>query len=251
MKTGHVFVSHSDRNRAQADALVAELEARGLPIWIAPRDVRPGLNFVQETEQAIEDCGAFLVIVTEDSNASKFVHSETGMAFELGKPIFPVRLSPIKPAKGLTLALGLQHWTDAFGPGRSRNVGRLAEELARSAPEVPPSAHGLDVILSSEAGGRPKQDRAVVWSFAIVILALVALALILSVGQYRDRSPYGAVTDVTNRVSEGTEPERNAPVGTDPPYVGNPDAALANRADAMGNAVQNDLDAAESNIPGI
>ena len=128
---GHVFVSHSSDNRELASDLAAFLEARGVRIWIAPRDVRPGMDYSEQLQLAIENAVAFVVLVTDMANKSPYVRAETEMAFSTHKPIFPVRISDIQPAAGLALFLKIRHWTDAYGASRSANLDRLSQELQR------------------------------------------------------------------------------------------------------------------------
>jgi hypothetical protein len=138
-KAGHVFVSHSSDNRELATELAAFLEARGLRVWIAPRDVRPGMDYSEELQLAIENSCAFIVLVTDMANKSPYVRAETEMAFSGHKPIFPVRTSDLQPAPGLAFFLKIRHWTDAFGKSRSDNLDRLVRELqALSAAAAPP-----------------------------------------------------------------------------------------------------------------
>ncbi len=40
-----VFISHASADRKVADAIVAALETRGVPCWVATRDVAPGGEF--------------------------------------------------------------------------------------------------------------------------------------------------------------------------------------------------------------
>ncbi len=126
---GHVFISHGSENRDEATELCAFLEARGVNCWIAPRDVRPGIDYSEELQAAIENAAAFVVLVTDHSNRSPYVRAETEMAFSSHKPIFPVRQADIKPAAGLALFLKIRHWTDAYGKYRDGAMDRLALEL--------------------------------------------------------------------------------------------------------------------------
>jgi len=126
---GHVFISHGSENRQEAEEISAFLEARGIKTWIAPRDVRPGMDYSEQLQGAIEECLAFVVLVTETANKSPYVRAETEMAFSNNKPIFPVRRSDIKPAAGLAFFLKIRHWTDAFGGHAEANMDRLAREL--------------------------------------------------------------------------------------------------------------------------
>jgi hypothetical protein len=170
--SGHVFISYGSENVDEANALCAFIEARGAKVWIAPRDVRPGLDYSEALQAAIESCLAFVVLVTDMANKSPYVRAETEMAFSNAKPIFPVRMSDIKPAAGLAFFLKIRHWTDAFGQGREASLDRLAAELqtlsgvaptAEAAPTlpVPPAAPATpppadDELLAAAIG--PKAD---------------------------------------------------------------------------------------------
>lgn len=138
--SGHIFVSHSSDNRQLASELAAFLEARGTRVWIAPRDVRPGTDYSEELQAAIESCAAFVVLVTDNANKSPYVRAETEMAFSNHKPIFPVRIADIQPGAGLALFLKIRHWTDAYGPTKTDNLARLVRELqALGAPAEAPA----------------------------------------------------------------------------------------------------------------
>jgi len=140
MSAGHVFISHGSNDRDEAIALSDFIEARGIRTWIAPRDVRPGQDYSEQLQQAIETCTAFVVLVTEKANSSPYVRAETEMAFSTSKPIFPVRRSDIQPAPGLAFFLKIRHWTDAFGKHGDAAMERLGLELETvcgAAPRAP------------------------------------------------------------------------------------------------------------------
>lgn len=145
---GHVFISHGSDDRVQANELAAFIEAKGAKAWIAPRNVRPGQDYSEQLQEAIEKCSAFVVLVTDKANKSPYVRAEVEMAFSLFKPIFPVRMSDIKPAAGLALFLKIRHWTDAFGEDREANLARLAREVQTAAGvAVDPT----EVVMQAEA----------------------------------------------------------------------------------------------------
>ncbi|HYI47154.1 MAG TPA: toll/interleukin-1 receptor domain-containing protein [Allosphingosinicella sp.] len=141
---GHVFISHGSENSDDADELCTFIESKGVKAWIAPRDVRPGIDYSEALQSAIENCSAFVVLVTDMANKSPYVRAETEMAFSSHKPIFPVRLTDISPGPGLAFFLKIRHWTDAYGKGREASLGRLALELQTlsgvlpAAPSPPP-----------------------------------------------------------------------------------------------------------------
>jgi len=163
MAAGRVFISHCVRDHEGVHDLVRYLEGRDIFVWIAPRDVRPGLDYSEQIQEAIEQCSAFVVIVTEAANASLFVRAETEMAFSSRRPIFPVRFGEMEPAKGLRLFLNIHHWTNAFGAGSEQNLHRLATELAAlsgvaDAPGAAPPAIALAVPKTTTPPEQPPSD---------------------------------------------------------------------------------------------
>ena len=124
-----VFLSHSSADAADANWLTEYLEERGVKVWIAPRDVRPGREYAEQIQSAIDGCPAIVILVSGDANKSSFVRAETEMAFSQDKRIFPVRTQPVEPGPGLALFLKIKHWTNAYGLQRERALGQLVAEI--------------------------------------------------------------------------------------------------------------------------
>ena len=66
----YVFISYSSQNKADADAIRALLEKNGIRVWMAPDSIPPGSNYMSEITPAIENCGYFLLLLSEDSEKS-------------------------------------------------------------------------------------------------------------------------------------------------------------------------------------
>jgi len=132
----HVFLSYSTADQTSADALLRGLESKGVRVWMAPRDVRPGSDYSEAIQDAIETSSAVVALVSDSANLSRHVKAEIEIAFSSGKPLFPVRFNDVEPARGLALFLGLRHWTDLFGGDERRKLDRLVTELTagRAAP---------------------------------------------------------------------------------------------------------------------
>jgi PQQ-dependent catabolism-associated CXXCW motif protein len=155
--SGHVFISHASENQDEANELVALIESKGVTAWIAPRDVRPGLDYSEELQKAIEGCVAFVVIVTSDANTSPYVRAETEMAFSCHKPMLPVRFADIATAPGLAFFLKIRNWTNAYGAKREAALARLVLELQTLtgtapswAPKVGPATPPADAAPLAE-----------------------------------------------------------------------------------------------------
>jgi hypothetical protein len=71
-----LFVSHVSEDQAAAMEIVQELEQRGVPCWISPRDIPPGSSFDDEIAKAIEDSRALLLVFSEQCNASEYIRRE-------------------------------------------------------------------------------------------------------------------------------------------------------------------------------
>ena len=60
-----VFLSHSEKDKAVADAVVARLEAESVSCWVAPRDVVPGADWGESIINAIESSRIMILIFSE------------------------------------------------------------------------------------------------------------------------------------------------------------------------------------------
>src|ERR1700675_337159 len=129
-----LFVSHVSEDRAAALEIVGELERRGVPCWIAPRDVEPGKPFDDEIAAALDRCRAMLLIFSEQCNESEYIRREVTVAGENHKIIIPFRIENVQPRRGLRVRLSDLHWIDGFA-GHARASAELAKRFAPSVAE--------------------------------------------------------------------------------------------------------------------
>jgi hypothetical protein len=195
--SGHVFLSYSTADRALAEDLSRRLEAKGVPVWIAPRDIPPGSDYSEAIEEALDTSSAVVALVSAGANASRHVKAEIEIAFSRGKPLFPVRFQDIQPAKGLSLFLSLGHWTDLFGAGEAASLERLAAELAgrsgapRAMPAPIPSPPG-DPRPPAQPRPQPRTGISTRFLVAIIALSLVVIASVAAIAILRKAAPDGA-----------------------------------------------------------
>jgi hypothetical protein len=133
-----IFVSYSQPDRDCAFALVERLEALGLGVWIAPRDVSPSADWAAEIIDAITNARVMLLVFSASSNSSSQVRREVERAVHKGIRILPFRIEDVAPSKSLEYFLSSQHWMDAFPPPREAHYERLGIFLksALAAPGV-------------------------------------------------------------------------------------------------------------------
>ena len=121
-----LFVSHVTEDRVAALEIVGELERRGIPCWIAPRNIEPGKPFDDEIAAALDRCRAMLLVFSDQCNESEYIRREVTVAGESHKVIIPFRIEDAQPRRGLRVRLSDLHWLDGFVSHE-----RAIEELAR------------------------------------------------------------------------------------------------------------------------
>lgn len=109
-----VFLSHDSDDFQKVDKYRELLENKGVPCWIAPRDIPPGSNYAREIPDAIEKCGTMLVFVTEESQRSENVEKEIEIAVDCRKRIIPVFLEDCELKGAFKYHLKNKQWFHAY-----------------------------------------------------------------------------------------------------------------------------------------
>lgn len=166
-----VFISYASLDRAAAEHVRELIESKGIPCWIAPRDISPGKEYGEEIIRAIEDASVLVLVFSENANASRHVVNEVSRAFSKNKMIMPIRIQDATPAKCLELFVSSSHWVDAWSEPLENRIERIAAAIRESAGlSQPGSAAGTPV---------PQCARATVWTWPLIAgLAAVAGVII-------------------------------------------------------------------------
>ena len=85
-----VFLSYNQMNQAVAGEIKADLEHRGIFVWRAPEDVSISGNYKIEETKAIEQCDAFLILLSSSAQESEEVKYEFETAMKMNKRILPI-----------------------------------------------------------------------------------------------------------------------------------------------------------------
>jgi len=92
-----IFMSYARKDGGFALKLGQDLREAGVNIWIDQLDLKPGENWDDVTEEALDSCECLLLILSPTSVASKNVKDEIDFALEEDKRIVPVLYEPCKP----------------------------------------------------------------------------------------------------------------------------------------------------------
>jgi len=137
-----VFISYSQADHDCAFAIAARLEASGISVWIAPRDIAPAGDWAAEIIDAIGSARVMLLVFSAHSNASPQVRREVERAVHKNVPVLPFRIEHVAPARSLEYFLSAQQWLDAFPPPVEPYLDKLVTHLATmlAAPAPAPVA---------------------------------------------------------------------------------------------------------------
>lgn len=93
MQEYDLFISYSSKELDIAEEIKAILEKNGIHCWMAPSSIPIGADYAFEIPKGILNSKAFLIIVSDESQRSKWVPKELGHAITNGKYIFPLLIN--------------------------------------------------------------------------------------------------------------------------------------------------------------
>lgn len=106
---GKVFISYSRNDLEIVDQFVSSLTQAGIDIWLDREDIKVGNSWRKEIVDAIDECDAFVFMMSSNSVASKNVHKEIILSQDSNKPIYVVMLEVVRlPAEIRYQLAGLQ-----------------------------------------------------------------------------------------------------------------------------------------------
>ncbi len=131
-----IFISYSSRDREQADLLTELLASAGLSVWIDQSGIEVATSWSKEIVQAINECKAFVVLLSPNSIVSNNVIKEVSLASEKRKKILPLDLEPVQLTEDFEYQLaGIQRAPMTNIDAVIRALGKLGL-AATQAPSV-------------------------------------------------------------------------------------------------------------------
>ena len=159
-----VFLSYSSKDKSVAEKVCNVLECEGIIVWMAPRDILPGLGWAGSIISAINDAKVMVLLYSSNANTSPQIEREVERAANKGIPVVPFRIQDIPPSKTLEYFISSPHWLDAFPEPLEPHVERLADvvkkllehEFLRSAQPT----EGIDTPAKPAREGREAAPQA-------------------------------------------------------------------------------------------
>ena len=157
-----IFISHSTKDRLAAESIHQLAVAQGIDAYIFEHDPQPGIALAKKIEDAIRVSDAVVLLLTDNSAKSQFVHQEVGMALAYKKLIIPL-VEPGMPPGSLAMLQGVEYILfDYRSPADAlinltAALQRLRERLAREQQQqmerllIAVALVGLLILLSLSA----------------------------------------------------------------------------------------------------
>jgi TIR domain len=128
-KSYDVFISYSIRDKNVADALCSTLESRKIRCWIAPRDMRIGIDLPLAIIQGLDSCRILVLVFSSNSNKSNQTILEVERAVNRGMPIVPLRIEGIEPTGHMEYLLSTPHWLDSKNLSLEQQLQKIADTV--------------------------------------------------------------------------------------------------------------------------
>jgi len=102
----HLFISYSRKDREVVDRLAARLEKAGYQVWIDRKGILGGVEWRKAIPREIGRAEAFLLMISPNSVASRWVRKEFDYALKKRVRIIPIVIKPADLPRSMQMHLG-------------------------------------------------------------------------------------------------------------------------------------------------
>jgi TIR domain len=173
-----VFISHSTKDKALADAICQRLESEGVKCWIAPRDIEVGSEWTEGIMRGIETCRVFVLVFSANANDSEHVRREVAKAFSLKLAVIPFRTEAVMPNRSLGYFLETVQWLNAMDSPLHQHLDILAERVKQLPVDESASAASTTAVTPVRES-KAKQSALSKRALWIVGVALAGAAIMI------------------------------------------------------------------------
>jgi len=132
-----IFISYSTQDQEKASRVASSLEAAGLPIWIASREIQLADSFVMKINDALEKAGYVLLLLSRAALASRWVRLEWTSVLatfdEKATVLLPLKIEALAPLEIPALLRGIIYadLSASFESGMAKLNEYFAQECSR------------------------------------------------------------------------------------------------------------------------
>jgi len=118
-----LFISYSSAEKQECQKVIEYIKQKGYEVWLAPDDIPAGKDYADVIPDAIRNCEAFIILLSEKSQRSKWVPKELDQAITASKTIVPFHMDDSKYTDAFDFRLSNVQRIEAYG----RDEDALAE----------------------------------------------------------------------------------------------------------------------------
>ncbi len=175
----YIFISHSSKEAKVANEICEAIEKGEHRCFLAPRDIRTGMEYAEELVEGIDRSDAVLLILSANSIASPHVLREIERAVSKKIPIIVYKLEEVVLTKSMEYFLMTHQWLNAK-PGEGYGDIICAIDNIRRTPEskkegVAPESPVQTENVVKKAGEKKK------YLPEILIVAVLAVVIFIAV----------------------------------------------------------------------
>jgi TolB-like protein/Tfp pilus assembly protein PilF len=126
-----IFISYAREDDTIARTIADDLRSSNFQLWIDQEDIAPGQHWDRAIESAIDECDAFLVLLSAKSTASDVVLDEINYALEQNKRVFPVIVESCRVPLRLRRLESVE-----FDPDDDASLERLVAAISQTDPRL-------------------------------------------------------------------------------------------------------------------
>lgn len=146
-----VFISYSSIDYAVASNVRSILRQNGIECWMAPESIPAGSDYGEEIPTAIEACDAFVLVLSENSQNSKWVPKEIDLAITNDKIIIPLHIDDKQLNKSFNFRLTNTQRIEAY-----QQTANAFNELIGRVSAISGIKSQTSPVSSSAAPAQPK-----------------------------------------------------------------------------------------------
>ncbi len=147
----HVFTSYSSRDAQIVDTIVGRMSQAGLRVWLDRAEIKAGNAWSVQIVEAIDNCPAFVLMLSPNSAASKEVQQEVYLSHESRRAMFIVMLEPVKIPNEIRYQLAGKQILDVSRRGLEDVIeeltGTVQEYVAQFEPVEPPADRQVELVI--------------------------------------------------------------------------------------------------------
>ncbi|MEM9954286.1 MAG: toll/interleukin-1 receptor domain-containing protein [Chloroflexota bacterium] len=151
MANPYIFISHSSEDNAPVAEIVDDLQANGIAVWLDIDRLQSGKKWLNQIQNAIDNCAGFLVIVSRKSRRSDWVMRECLYAMQLNKPLFIALIDDV-PLPLLLVDRQYNRLVDNYDEEIMRLVDALSKALANPPTKPEPTTFPEIVKVDANEG---------------------------------------------------------------------------------------------------